>query len=305
MDPGWVAAIKRLLSMNDDVMIPRLTRVDLCLCRVRTLAGPSSFPLLLLATVLHIPFCFVLQQTNMTIPPPKAGPSVDPTEPPASPPLLPLPPLEVRWVHAGAQHLDLLPNPITTVSTTYKAFSYDESEAIEARWQDMSEEEREKAVREWGITEGEGAPGKKDKEKEKKDKDQNGKEVKAKSENGESGEAQKECAVREGESLSSDHPVDAIPHDHPPSEPEDDYFAAGRRGSVPDQEIIRSGEEQRDTENGDVSAEKSNGEKGPDSPTTRYKRLVGESLKDYDNLEEIKGVPVSQVSRILRQGKTC
>lgn len=232
----------------------------------------------------------------MKVPAPKAGPSVDPTEPPPSPPLLPLPALEVRWVHAGAQHLDLLPNPITTVSTTYKAFSYDESEAIETKWQELSDEERDKAVREWGITEGEGAPGKKDKDKEKKDKDKDGKEVKGKGETSGGPSEEKDGAAREGESLSSDHPVDAIPHDHAPSEPEDDYFATGRRGSVPDHEVIRSGEEQRDAEHDHAAGGKPNGEEGPDSPTTRYKRLVGESLKDYDNLEEIKGVPVSQVS---------
>lgn len=107
---------------------------------------------------------------------PEAGPS---TSPPPSPTILPLPPLDVRWVHAGAQHLDLLPTPITALNPAYKSFSQDESIRIEERWLDMTEDDRRKAVAEWGSLEGEGAPAKnktatkeKTKEKEAKDKSQ-------------------------------------------------------------------------------------------------------------------------------------
>ncbi|GFZ43062.1 hypothetical protein JCM24511_00780 [Saitozyma sp. JCM 24511] len=71
--------------------------------------------------------------------------------------LLPVPFLDVRWMHAGAQHLDLLPDPVTTASTSYKAFSVDESERIDAKWQSMSVESRAEAIREWGQGEGEGS----------------------------------------------------------------------------------------------------------------------------------------------------
>ena len=97
----------------------------------------------------------------------EAGPSSPP-----SPALLPLPNLDVRWVHAGAQHLDLLPTPITSVGQSYKPFSEEESERIEERWLSLSEEERRRSVSEWGCAEGEGVPTKakiaqKEKEKEK------------------------------------------------------------------------------------------------------------------------------------------
>ncbi|WRT68907.1 uncharacterized protein IL334_005889 [Kwoniella shivajii] len=78
--------------------------------------------------------------------------------PPSTPPLLPIPMLDFRWVHAGAQHLDLLPTPITAASTTYKPFSLSESVRIEERWREMADTEKLAVIREWGSTEGEGAP---------------------------------------------------------------------------------------------------------------------------------------------------
>lgn len=41
-------------------------------------------------------------------------------EPPV---LLAVPALDVRWVHAGAQQLNLLPTPITSASNSFEAFS--------------------------------------------------------------------------------------------------------------------------------------------------------------------------------------
>lgn len=81
----------------------------------------------------------------------------DPVPPQDSPTLLPVPFVDIRWVHAGAQHLDLLDRPITAISTTYKAFSEDESARIETAWRDLSDTQRSTAIREWGQGEGEGA----------------------------------------------------------------------------------------------------------------------------------------------------
>ncbi|WWC64176.1 uncharacterized protein I303_106784 [Kwoniella dejecticola CBS 10117] len=78
--------------------------------------------------------------------------------PPETPPLVPIPTLDFRWVHAGAQHLDLLPTPITSASTTYKPFSFSESLRIEERWRETTDNDRRKIIREWGSMEGEGAP---------------------------------------------------------------------------------------------------------------------------------------------------
>ena len=165
---------------------------------------------------------------------PMPEPNVEGPEPPLiTPSILPTPSCDFRWVHAGAQHLDLLPTPITTTATTYKAFSPDESGRIEEAWLALSAEERTEAITEWGNNEGEGAPGKV--------------EEKAKVAEKEIGE-QKEAV----------------------------------RGTSPenmDMEIM-SGEEQR----------KESAEKGYQSPMTR-------TLKEYDDLEVIHGVPVSQVGR--------
>ena len=93
--------------------------------------------------------------------------SASPDTPPAAdgdagpaPLLLPVPDLDVRWVHAGAQHLNLLPTPITAPSTSYKAFSSLEFERIEEKWESMNQDERKSAVDEWGSLDGEGAPAK-------------------------------------------------------------------------------------------------------------------------------------------------
>ncbi|WVO15288.1 hypothetical protein L204_102944 [Cryptococcus depauperatus] len=78
--------------------------------------------------------------------------------PPETPPLLAIPDLDVRWVHAGSQHLDLLPTPITSASTSYKAFSSSESLRIDRKWQEMSETEKLLAIQVWGKSDGEGVP---------------------------------------------------------------------------------------------------------------------------------------------------
>lgn len=144
---------------------------------------------------------------------------------------LPRPALDYRWVHAGAQHLDLPIAPITASTTSYKPFSPEESARIEAKWVAMSEEERRTALSEWGRTEGEGAPArsgvKKEKEKE-----------------------------RRGSNASA---------------------RSGQEG-----EVLRSGEEQPHDEV-DLDG--------------RYKDIMAKAQKEYENLELISGVPVSQVSR--------
>jgi len=137
---------------------------------------------------------------------------------PPSPPLLPLPELDFRWVHAGAQHLDLLPTPITTASTSYKAFSYDESVRIENAWWSIPESDRRKAVTEWGLIEGEGAPAK----------------VNAKKKEAEPPKSKE----RRGSGAS----VNSVKSIHPL----DDQAIEG----IPDREELRSGEEQV-ADNGD------------------------------------------------------
>lgn len=144
--------------------------------------------------------------------------------------VLPIPDLDYRWVHTGAQHLDLLPTPITTAATIYKSFSPDESRRIEAAWNELSVEARRKAVDDWGKKEGEGfaTPTKKEKDKDKE---------------------------RRGSNASS--------------------------RSV---EVIRSGEEQpHDEKDGDG----------------KYKDFMAKAQQEYENLELIAGVPVSQVSQVV------
>ncbi|OXC69532.1 hypothetical protein AYX13_01699 [Cryptococcus neoformans] len=75
-------------------------------------------------------------------------------EPPV---LLAVPALDVRWVHAGAQQLNLLPTPITSASNSFEAFSKSESSRIELRWQSISESDRLKTIKSWGRNDGEGA----------------------------------------------------------------------------------------------------------------------------------------------------
>ncbi|ODO01590.1 hypothetical protein I350_06410 [Cryptococcus amylolentus CBS 6273] len=84
---------------------------------------------------------------------------------PESPPLLPVPQLDTRWVHAGAQHLDLLPTPITTTTTVYKAFSQPESQRIDAQWHALPPDERDSLVKVWGAKDGEGVPATRAKER--------------------------------------------------------------------------------------------------------------------------------------------
>ncbi|WWC73239.1 uncharacterized protein I206_107205 [Kwoniella pini CBS 10737] len=133
--------------------------------------------------------------------------------PPETPPLIPIPTLDVRWVHAGAQHLDLLPTPITSASTTYKSFSYTESLRIEERWRETPENERRKIIREWGHSEGEGAPARtKAKEKDKAKRNS--------------------VASTHSETSANSHPLD------------DKVKERRKNGDVPDTEHLRSGEEQ-------------------------------------------------------------
>jgi hypothetical protein len=150
---------------------------------------------------------------------------------------LPMPQLDYRWVHTGSQYLDLLPTPITTAATIYKAFSPDESRRIQEAWDAFTPEERQKAIHDWGRKEGEGfaTPATKSKGVEK-DKDK---------------EKEKE---RRGSNVSS--------------------------RSV-EGEAIRSGEEQpkEDEKDGDG----------------KYKDFLAQAQQEYENLELIAGVPVSQV----------
>jgi len=188
----------------------------------------------------------------------EAGPSAPP-----SPTLLPLPPLDIRWVHAGTQHLDLLPTPITSLNTTYKAFSEDESFRIEERWYSLSEEERRKAVAEWGASEGEGAPkaekGAKDKADKAKDKDKAGEKEKDKDKN--PAKSMHSSGLREGEVQDR---LD---------------------GKLPEKEEVFSGQEQAKPSDEDLK-------------TTKYKEIIRKIQLDAD-LEVIQGIPVSQVSNGL------
>ncbi|WVQ64180.1 uncharacterized protein L199_002342 [Kwoniella botswanensis] len=187
----------------------------------------------------------------MAAPPPDAPP-------PETPPLLPIPFLDYRWVHAGAQHLDLLPTPITSASTTYKSFSQSESLRIEERWIQLSDDERRKVIREWGSMEGEGAPARTKKKEKEKDK-----------------------ARRE--SVTSVHSVGSTS-----SHPLDDKVKEKEKksnGDVPDKEHIRSGEEQSRAE-----------EEYSDSTDQKYKEVISKVQREYDDYEVIRGVPVSQDS---------
>jgi hypothetical protein len=161
---------------------------------------------------------------------------------------LPMPELDYRWVHTGSQYLDLLPTPITTAATIYKAFSPDESRRIQEAWDAFTPEERQKAIHDWGRKEGEGfaTPATKSKGVEKdKDKDKDK-------------DKEKE---RRGSNVSS--------------------------RSV-EGEAIRSGEEQpkEDEKDGDG----------------KYKDFLAQAQQEYENLELIAGVPVSQVCFLVFLG---
>lgn len=188
---------------------------------------------------------------------PEAGPSSSPS---SSPTLLPLPLLDVRWVHAGAQHLDLLPTPITALNPAYKSFSADESERIEEAWLELPEEDRRRAVAEWGSLEGEGAPAKnKTKEKEKD---------KAKEE----GVADKDKDKDQRDRSRSPKNVRSI--GLRTGEVQDRLD-----GKMPEKEDVYSGREQTNAEEGD----------------SKYKDIIRKIQRSPD-LEKIQGVPVSQVS---------
>jgi hypothetical protein len=158
---------------------------------------------------------------------------------------LPIPDLDIRWVHTGAQYLDLLPTPITTAATIYKAFSPDESRRIQEAWDGLTAEERQKAIHDWGTKEGEGfaTPASKPKDKEK--------------------EKERRGSNASGRSVN----VNGKDED---------------KG-----EVIRSGEEQPHVD-----------EKDGDG---RYKDFMKEAQQEYENLELISGVPVSQVCGIMRE----
>lgn len=169
---------------------------------------------------------------------------------------LPIPDLDYRWVHTGSQYLDLLPTPITTASTSYKAFSPDESRRIEEAWNKYTPEERQKSIHDWGRKEGEGfatPPIKKDKEKDK-DKERRG-------------------------SNASVRSVDR------------NVGSASGSGKVEDGEMIRSGEEQPHDEEKDSAG--------------KYKDIMAKAQLEYENLELISGVPVSQVSPAQAQASFC
>lgn len=75
----------------------------------------------------------------------------------SSPTLLPVPYPDERWMHAGAGHLALPINPITAITTTFKAFSVDESARIDHAWHALSDKDRRDAISAWGKGDGEGA----------------------------------------------------------------------------------------------------------------------------------------------------
>ncbi|WVR09185.1 hypothetical protein IAU60_006247 [Kwoniella sp. DSM 27419] len=180
---------------------------------------------------------------------------------PDTPPLLPVPPLDYRWVHAGAQHLDLLPTPITSASTVYKPFSPAESERIEARWEMIPNEERRNIIHEWGSMEGEGAPAKtKKKEKEKeKDKDKGGDKARR-------------------SSMASVHSVTSVT-----AHPVDERHKQDRiNGDEAKDETIMSGEEQSKAE-----------EDSAEGLERKYREIINKEMNENKDYETISGVPDS------------
>lgn len=61
------------------------------------------------------------------------------------------PPLPIQWVHGGAQYLDLLTVPVTSLNPVYTAFSESENRRLEERWEALSEEEKRRANEVSGI----------------------------------------------------------------------------------------------------------------------------------------------------------
>ncbi len=65
------------------------------------------------------------------------------------------PRLDVRWLHAGAQHLDLPANPITGAPSGYAAFSVVESQRLEGAWKALDADGRRACLGKGGKGEGE------------------------------------------------------------------------------------------------------------------------------------------------------
>ncbi|KAL7421212.1 hypothetical protein Q5752_004097 [Cryptotrichosporon argae] len=190
--------------------------------------------------------------TSPTVPEPKPDakePPLAPDEsPPPSPTLLPCPALDVRWVHAGAQHLDMPIAPITTTTTAYKSFSADESRRIEDKWITYPEEQRKRIIAEWAKDDGE--------------------------------LSSKRTKGKEGERRGSNASLAPTPRARRGSNAS---TLSVDKDSKPHTESVRSGEEQPRTD--EVEATEMS-----------YKDILAKVQQEYDDLELIKGVPVSQDS---------
>lgn len=185
--------------------------------------------------------------------------SVPPTDDPQpeTPLLLAVPALDLRWVHAGAQQLNLLPTPITSASNSYEAFSESESSRIELRWQSTSESDRLKTIKLWGRNDGEGAF-----------------------------QTQEET-IKQGEKIGHDEEVtegskgcNSI-----------DRHSIDGTDAHPVGSKVKSedGEEHLDPDVDDMSF-------GEDQINKQYHALLLEARKENDDLDLVQGVPVSQVS---------
>lgn len=171
--------------------------------------------------------------------------------------LLAVPALDVRWVHAGAQQLNLLPTPITSASNSYAAFSESESSRIELRWQSISESDRLKTIKLWGRNDGEGAF-----------------------------QSQEET-IKQGEKIDHDEKVtDGSKGCDSISRHSIDGTDAHSVGSKVKSE---DGEEHLDPDVDDMSS-------GEDQINRKYHALLLEAREKNDDLDLVQGVPVSQVS---------
>ncbi|KGB76022.2 phospholipase [Cryptococcus deuterogattii R265] len=171
--------------------------------------------------------------------------------------LLAVPALDVRWVHAGAQQLNLLPTPITSASNSYEAFSESESSRIELRWQSISESDRLKTIKLWGRNDGEGAfqsQGETIKQGEK------------------IGHDEKVTDGSKGCDSISRHSIDGT-----------DAHSVGSKVKSED------GEEHLDPDVDDMSS-------GEDQINKKYHALLLEAREKNDDLDSVQGVPVSQDS---------
>ncbi|KIS00050.1 phospholipase [Cryptococcus deuterogattii 2001/935-1] len=171
--------------------------------------------------------------------------------------LLAVPALDVRWVHTGAQQLNLLPTPITSASNSYEAFSESESSRIELRWQSISESDRLKTIKLWGRNDGEGAfqsQGETIKQGEK------------------IGHDEKVTDGSKGCDSISRHSIDGT-----------DAHSVGSKVKSED------GEEHLDPDVDDMSS-------GEDQINKKYHALLLEAREKNDDLDSVQGVPVSQQS---------